>query len=399
MNIIKKKILIYSLPFLIPLILLAFVILIACMLPMIMFAGQECLTNTNDTYYAGSWSSYDGENYLYTYNGNTVTFPIPPSVKYSYTNSFGADRNHNNKSESHEGIDIFADRNTPALAVEDCKIDKIGWNGLGGWRILMTSLDNKRTYYYAHFENYSPSLQIYKDYNGAVASNTNIVVKAGEVIGYIGSSGSTSSFSKPGADTGTPPHIHFQLYKDGNLVNPYDFLKELEGIQKSASNSSDLKIHTFVDIRYRNINTQKLQEWLDKKRNSKLSEEPYFSTIISVAKDSNLNPFLMFAVVGQEQSYVPRTNPRAQKIANNPFNVTKPGSGIPGSWQTYNPGIETSAKGAAKTILRLSKNCPATEDVIKWINRDGHGYAEDKNWWKGVSKNLSNLEKNIGYFD
>uniref|UniRef100_UPI001F176FE7 hypothetical protein n=1 Tax=Acetivibrio cellulolyticus TaxID=35830 RepID=UPI001F176FE7 len=74
-----------------------------------MFAGQECLTNTNDTYYAGSWSSYDGENDLYTYNGNTVTFPIPPGVKYNYTNSFGADRTHNNKSESHEGIDIFAD--------------------------------------------------------------------------------------------------------------------------------------------------------------------------------------------------------------------------------------------------------------------------------------------------
>lgn len=389
---LKKLVNIKVLIFVAPVVLFLFIIIIACMVPLFMFAGRDCITSDISSYSDGYWASYDGETdaYTYTYDGVSVVFPVPPGVKYSFSDSYGADRFNNGEHVGHEGIDIFAPRNTPALAVEDSVIEKIGWSGLGGWRILCKSKDGKRTYYYAHLENYAPRLQKYKDMSGNVTKNPGIEIKAGEVIGYIGSSGSFSSSTGPGADTGTPPHIHFQMYRDDNLINPYSFLKDLQAAQVNIN----MKIRTYADLQYRDINESKLQEWLDKKRNSKLSEEPYFSTIVKTSMKNNINPFLMFAIVGQEQSYVPRRDQTAVLIANNPFNVTDPGSGIPGSWQTYNPGIEKSAQIAANTVINLSKNCPPSEDIIKWINRK---YAEDKNWWKGVSRNFNDLERKIGY--
>ncbi|NJD01823.1 MAG: M23 family metallopeptidase [Ruminiclostridium sp.] len=151
-------------------------------------------------------------------------FPIPSgnAASFSYTNG---------DKRSHEGIDIFTDRNTPLIAIEDLKIIKIGWDSIGGWMILLESLDGNRRYYYAHLEKYCESLEIYRDMTGA-ATDPVIIVNAGDVLGYVGSSGDPASDSSPGADTGVPPHLHFELWlrqKDKYiLVNPYQFLKLLE---------------------------------------------------------------------------------------------------------------------------------------------------------------------------
>jgi murein DD-endopeptidase MepM/ murein hydrolase activator NlpD len=171
-------------------------------------------------------------------------FPISGEYAFNYSDSFGNDRFNNGKHVGHEGIDIFADRNTPEIAVEDCVIKKIGWNGLGGWRILMDSADGVRQYYYAHMENYAPSLQQYKD--GKVHA-VHINVSAGEVIGYVGSSGGFSNNTPPGTDTGTPPHIHFQMWVKNfsdelTLINPYNVLKLLE------SNKNKLLIENTFEL-------------------------------------------------------------------------------------------------------------------------------------------------------
>jgi murein DD-endopeptidase MepM/ murein hydrolase activator NlpD len=56
-----------------------------------------------------------------------------------------------------------------------------------------------------------------------------ITVKAGEIVGYVGSSGGWYNSSPPGTDTGTTPHLHFQMWVNGELTNPYSFLKSLQG--------------------------------------------------------------------------------------------------------------------------------------------------------------------------
>lgn len=168
--------------------------------------------------------------------GLKAYFTIPQEYTASFTNDFGNARVHDGKPASHEGNDIFAERNTPLISIEDCTVKKIGWNSFGGWRIQLESKDGLRTYYYAHMEDYATNLQRYKDLSGRVYENPGIEVKAGEVIGYVGSSGSFNSNTPPGADTGTRPHLHFQLwvktkgwfFDKETLVNPYYCLKLLE---------------------------------------------------------------------------------------------------------------------------------------------------------------------------
>lgn len=137
-------------------------------------------------------------------------------------------------------------------------------------------------------------------------------------------------------------------------------------------------------FKYRNIEVEKLREWLNN-RNSKLADEPYLTAIINTAYEFDINPILLIAITGQEQGFVPRTHQYSDKIANNPFNVY-------GSWVDYNTDIYDSARIAAITIVNLSKNRPMEEDPIKWINRK---YSEDENWYKGVTKIFNMISEEL----
>ncbi|SDZ39121.1 hypothetical protein SAMN05421736_111120 [Evansella caseinilytica] len=137
-------------------------------------------------------------------------------------------------------------------------------------------------------------------------------------------------------------------------------------------------------LQYQSINEGKLQAWLEA-RDSMLADEPYFSTILEVAGEFNIHPLLLFAVTGQEQGFVPSSHQQADEIANNPFNVFH-------SWEEFNTTILESSQIAARTIVNLSKDRPEDVDPIQWINRK---YAEDPNWWKGVSTIFRQLESAV----
>ncbi|MGH4123542.1 MAG: hypothetical protein ACREV6_11515 [Clostridium sp.] len=131
---------------------------------------------------------------------------------------------------------------------------------------------------------------------------------------------------------------------------------------------------------YKSINKEKLLVFLNTK-NSMLAEEPYFSTILRASIEFNLNPHILFAITGQEQSFVPKNHENAKKIANNPFNVFH-------SWQEYNTDIYDSSKIAARTVINLSKDKPANIDIFDWINSK---YADDKGWGRGVKEIFEEL--------
>lgn len=139
------------------------------------------------------------------------------------------------------------------------------------------------------------------------------------------------------------------------------------------------------ELRYMDIDKSKLKEWLIKK-DSILSEEPYISAIIKTAKQFDINPLLLFAITGQEQAYVPKSDKNSKKIANNPFNVY-------GSWEEYNTDIYDSSRIASMTIINISKDRPPDADPIQWINRK---YAEDDNWYIGVTSIFNQLSREVG---
>ncbi|CAM4204899.1 Rho GTPase-activating protein [Paenibacillus tarimensis] len=134
-------------------------------------------------------------------------------------------------------------------------------------------------------------------------------------------------------------------------------------------------------LRYTLVNEDRLKLYL-KKRSSMLAESPYFEAIIDTAQTFDIHPLLLFAITGQEQGFVPRTNKRALQIANNPFNVFH-------SWQDFNTDIYDSSAIAARTIVRLSRDKPDDMEPIRWLNRQ---YAEDPNWHKGVASIFASMQ-------
>lgn len=173
-------------------------------------------------------------------------------------------------------------------------------------------------------------------------------------------------------------------------MSSYVFSNRIKHVEKinyellvcKVENNNSSSIPSY--FKYIEIDKEKLRTFLIS-RNSLLSEEPYFSSIINSAKEFDLNPLILFAITGQEQSFVPKTDKHYKKIANNPFNVFH-------SWMEYNTDIVDSSKIACRTVINLCQDRPQGEDPFKWINRK---YAEDKNWHKGVKSIYNELINNL----
>jgi len=139
-----------------------------------------------------------------------------------------------------------------------------------------------------------------------------------------------------------------------------------------------------ADLHYVKVDKKRLAQFLQD-RNSLLAEEPYLSAIIASAKRYDIHPLLLFAITGQEQGFVPKDQKQAKQIANNPFNVF-------GSWESYNTTIEVSADIAAKTVKNISSRRLGDEHPIQWLNQT---YAEDPEWWTGVTWLFNTMRQQI----
>ncbi|MGY0799494.1 M23 family metallopeptidase [Lysobacter sp. A286] len=111
----------------------------------------------------------------------------------------------------HEAIDIMAPRGTPVLAAADGKVEKLFTSVPGGLTIYQFEPSGRYAYYYAHLDRYAAGLEEDK------------VLKQGEVIGYVGSTGNASEDA---------PHLHFAIFVlgpekrwwEGTAINPYPIL-------------------------------------------------------------------------------------------------------------------------------------------------------------------------------
>ena len=88
---------------------------------------------------------------------------------------------------------------TPIIAVESGRVEAMGWNQYGGWRLGIRSFDGKRYYYYAHLRQNYP-------YHKSLSEGS--VVQAGDVIGYMGRTGYSPVENTNNIDT---PHLHFGI--------------------------------------------------------------------------------------------------------------------------------------------------------------------------------------------
>ena len=129
----------------------------------------------------------------------TLPMPVEGVQPSDLVDTWGSARSEGRR---HEGIDIFAPRNTQVLSATHGIVVRRGWNRLGG-RVISVLGPGGYSHYYAHLEAWD--LPDVGDW-----------VEPGQVLGYVGTTGNAA---------GTPPHLHYGIYKGmGRAINPYPLL-------------------------------------------------------------------------------------------------------------------------------------------------------------------------------
>ena len=133
-----------------------------------------------------------------------------------FSDTWGASRSGG---RGHTGTDIMSPKGSWVVAVDDGIVERLGWNRLSGWNIMIRHADGW-TSHYLHLNN--DSLGTDDGEGGPEAAFVEGLaegsfVKAGEIIGFVGDSGNAEH---------TVSHTHFELHVDGKKVDPYPFLEE-----------------------------------------------------------------------------------------------------------------------------------------------------------------------------
>ncbi|MCS6710981.1 peptidoglycan DD-metalloendopeptidase family protein [Brachybacterium sp. EF45031] len=102
----------------------------------------------------------------------------------------------------HAGVDLPLACGTPVHATADGQVISAGYNGRAGNKLILSHGLRGNTLVtssYHHLQGF--------------AASSGQVVKRGQVIGYVGTTGSS-----------TGCHLHFEIHEDGNPVNPMNYL-------------------------------------------------------------------------------------------------------------------------------------------------------------------------------
>lgn len=128
-------------------------------------------------------------------------FQDPIRVKYYNSGDFSPNTPTNERHKSgHKGVDMRAPGGTPVYPLLEGVVERVGYSGAGGNVVFIQHPGNIRTYY-AHLADAS----VHK--GDKVTKDT--------IIGHVGNTGNANN---------TPPHIHFQVWENGALKNPKDYL-------------------------------------------------------------------------------------------------------------------------------------------------------------------------------
>ena len=142
-------------------------------------------------------------------NGLSLFMPVVGVQPHDLYNSWGDPRDGGRR--KHKGIDIMAPKGTPVIAVVDGIISYIGDQPKGGNCLWLTT-ENGSSFYYAHLDRWASGL-----YEG-------MEVRSGDLLGYVGNTGNAKT---------TPPHLHFAVNDNDEMVNPYPILTRAAVVKRA----------------------------------------------------------------------------------------------------------------------------------------------------------------------
>lgn len=183
--------------------------------------------------------------------------PIAKGFPYNDYDDFGSSRSYGYKRE-HLGHDMMGQVGTPIIAAESGYVEALGWNQYGGWRIGIRSFDKKRYYYYAHLRQNYPYCENLKEGS---------IVTAGDVIGYMGHTGYSTTENVNNIET---VHLHFGIQlifdesqKDGNSEIWIDCFNLAQFLDKNRSEVQKVE-GTKEWRRVQNIRLKEVEEYKKK---------------------------------------------------------------------------------------------------------------------------------------
>ena len=133
----------------------------------------------------------DKYNILPTATDN-INFSLFPPVKGTISESY-------NIENKHYAIDIVTTRNSPIKSVADGRVIFAEWTAETGYVIII--------------EHSYGLLSVYK-HNASLSKSQGDIVRSGEVIATAGNTGEFT----------TGPHLHFELWNEGNPVDPSEYI-------------------------------------------------------------------------------------------------------------------------------------------------------------------------------
>jgi peptidoglycan LD-endopeptidase LytH len=148
-------------------------------------------------------------------SSSALQMPVVGIRPVDIADSWGAPRDGGRR--PHRGIDIFARKGTSVVAVADGIVTYIGEQPKGGYCLWLTT-ESGTSFYYAHLDRWAPGL-----YEG-------MEVSSGDLLGFVGNTGNAVT---------TPPHLHFGISQNDEMVNPYPVLARA-AVVKQASRPASL---------------------------------------------------------------------------------------------------------------------------------------------------------------
>ncbi len=149
-------------------------------------------------------------------------FPVEGGDNWDIGSFFGDPRDGGRR--KHKGVDVFARRGTPVVAISEGVVSRVREGGLGGKTVWVRDHERSINQYYAHLD------------TQMVERGQHI--KPGDILGLVGNTGNART---------TPPHLHFGLYvRSQGAVDPQPYISRtptlrnevVSTIQKNESRRS-----------------------------------------------------------------------------------------------------------------------------------------------------------------